>query len=320
MIVDTESHVIFRVFPREWNPGQSPIERASWHEYSGDLFAAEMDRSGVDKAFLISYDAVDTLWVYTLEGGTMEDCITGRKYTLEAVRRHPERFLWFATLKHPRKYDGLSLARRDISDGALGLKIFPAYLNLRADDEDLMEAYRLCATANRRVILSFEDTQPPVTPSVEEYFEQLDRVLREFPDLKVQINHGGAGSPDDPCSDPLRPEAGCIFEVVNGHSNVLLSTAWLGKTWEDESEYPYPTYLRRLERLRDEVGIGKLMWATDWPWLEQYMNYPQAVNAITRHANFFTQEEKEAFLGGNAFRFVEDLLPAYREARIFQEH
>jgi hypothetical protein len=62
------------------------------------------------------------------------------------------------------------------------------------------------------------------------------------------------------------------------------------------------------------------MWATDWPWLEQYMNYPQAVNAIARHANFFTQEEKDAFLGGNALRFVEDLLPAYREARIFQEH
>ena len=57
MIIDTECHVLFRVFPRESNPSRPMTTRASWHEYSGDLFAAEMERSGVDKGFLISYDA-----------------------------------------------------------------------------------------------------------------------------------------------------------------------------------------------------------------------------------------------------------------------
>jgi predicted TIM-barrel fold metal-dependent hydrolase len=319
MIIDTESHVIFRVYPREFNPTQSPVQRASWHEYSGDLFAAEMERSGVDKAFLISYDADDTLWAYRLEGGTKEDCITGRKYTLQAVRRHPSRFLWFATLKHPSRHDGLTLMERDIRDGVLGMKVFPAYLNLRADDEGLMRAYRICTEADRRLILSFEDTQPPDTPSVREYFEQLDSILRAFPDLKVQVNHGGAGSPEDPCSDPFNPEAEIIFRVVNAHSNVSLSTAWLGKVWDDESEYPYENYLRRLERLNERVGPEQLMWATDWPWLEQYMNYPQAVGCIKRHASFFSDREKDLFLGGNAQRFVEELLPTYQDAAIFKE-
>ena len=49
------------------------------------------------------------------------------------------------------------------------------------------------------------------------------------------------------------------------------------------------------------------MWATDWPWLEHFFRYPQAVDAIRKHAHFFTETEKAAFLGGNAERFMEDV-------------
>jgi predicted TIM-barrel fold metal-dependent hydrolase len=67
------------------------------------------------------------------------------------------------------------------------------------------------------------------------------------------------------------------------------------------------------------VGVEKLLWATDWPWLETHMTYPQAVDSIRKHANFFSANEKEAFLGGNAYSFIEELLPAYREAPIFAD-
>lgn len=312
MIIDTESHVIYRVFPRESNPDRSPVFRATWHEYSGDLFVAEMDRAGVDCAFLISYDGEDIRWyLERMEGATVNDCVGGRKYTLQAVRKYPDRFFWFATLKDPRRPDALDLMQRDLDDGAVGMKIFPPYFPLKADDPLLMQVYRRLADANRRVILSFEDVIPPETPTEAEYFEQLDRVAREFPDLKIQVNHAG-------CTDPLKPEAEIIFRVTEKHDNILLSTAWLGKVWDDESEYPYPTFLRRLEKLKDEVGADKLMWATDWPWLEQYMNYPQAVDSIRKHASFFTEDEKRRFLGDNAWQFIEELVPGYQAAPIFE--
>jgi predicted TIM-barrel fold metal-dependent hydrolase len=318
MIIDTESHVIYRVFPIESNPDQPLTFRATWHEHSGDLFAAEMDRAGVDYAFLISYDAEDILWYLTMEGAGLEDCVGGRKYTLESgVKKHPDKFLWFATLKDPRRPDAIERMQRDLADGALGMKIFPAYHQLQADDPSLVTVYREIVERDRRVILSFEDTKPPETPTVTQYFEQLDRVLTELPELKVQINHAGAGDPSDPASDPLNPEAEAIFRVVDRHDNVRLSTSWLSKNWDDGSEYPFPNYLRRLERLKDGVGVEKLFWATDWPWLEMHMTYPQAVDSIRRHATFFTDAEKEAFLGGNAFQFVEELLPAYEQAPIF---
>jgi len=312
MVIDTESHVIYRLFPQNTNPGRPMTFRASWHEFNGDLFAAEMDRAGVDHAFLISYDAEDILWyLTTIQHATMEDCIAGRKYTLQAVKKHPSKFFWFATLKDPRRPDSDALVKADIDDGALGFKIFPAYFPLALTDAALMRVFRTCIETNRRIILSFEDPAPPTTPSFSQYFEQLNRVLTEFPGLKVQVNHAG-------CVDPLSEAAAGILDVVKRHDNVILSTAYLGMVWDDRWEYPYERYLARLKRLRDEVGIEKLAWATDWPWLEEFFSYPQSVDCIRNHASFFSSEEKDQFLGLNAWRFVEDLVPQYRQARIFQ--
>jgi predicted TIM-barrel fold metal-dependent hydrolase len=319
MIIDTECHVLFRVFPREGNPARPMTSRASWQEYSGDLFAAEMERSGVDMGFLISYDAEDIRWYLEEDqGGDITDFYGGRKYTLEsAVKKYPERFLWIATLKNPTRPDTLGRMQKDFDDGALGVKIFPAYSQLPLDDPAYLTIYRAIADAGRRIIFSFEDTRPPKTPDVADYWRQLDGMLAAFPTIKVQVNHGGAGDPADPVSDPLNPEARIIFDVVGRHDNVWLSTAYLGKRWEDESEYPYATYLSRLEALRDGVGASRLFWATDWPWLEAYQNYPQAVNCIIRHASFFTEAERQAFLGENALAFVADLLPEYPQSKIF---
>jgi predicted TIM-barrel fold metal-dependent hydrolase len=321
MVIDTESHVIYRIFPRESNPDRPMTFRLSWHEHSGDLFVAEMDRAGVDKAFLISYDGDDIRWYLEIlaENADLPDMMGGRKYTLESgVKKHPDRFLWFATLKDPRRPDTAQRTKRDLGDGALGMKIFPAHLQLSLTDPLLMDIYRIVAEAGRRIILSFEDTRPPRTASVAEYFEQLDQMLGRFPDLKVQINHAGAGDPRERISDPLNPESKLVIDVVNKHENVWLSTAWLGKVWDDESEYPFRKYLSRLERLYRGVGAEKLFWATDWPWLEEYQTYQQAVNSIRLHANFFSENEKRLFLGDNALSFVEDLLPGYKASPVFQ--
>ena len=59
MVIDTEVHIVHRVYLREINPTRSLTEPYSWHSHDGDLLVAEMDRAGVDQAFLISYTAQD---------------------------------------------------------------------------------------------------------------------------------------------------------------------------------------------------------------------------------------------------------------------
>ena len=80
MIIDTETHVIYRKFLKEANPEKSLIDPATWHELNGDLLVAEMDRAKVDHAFLISYGTNDLgLYLRRLQMDP-EDLISGKKY------------------------------------------------------------------------------------------------------------------------------------------------------------------------------------------------------------------------------------------------
>jgi predicted TIM-barrel fold metal-dependent hydrolase len=171
-------------------------------------------------------------------------------------------------------------------------------LVIAVDDPALMAVYRLCIEQNRRVILSFEDAHPPETYSIPEFFAQFDKVMTQLPELRVQLNHAG-------CIDPLAPEAAVVFTTVPRHENVWLSTAAMGLIWDDGTEYPFPNYLSRLKRLKSELGAERLLWGTDWPHFSYFMLYPQAVDSIRKHADFFTDEEKSMFLGGNVERFLD---------------
>ena len=297
MVIDSETHVIFRAWPIETNPERSRVERFTWHEHSGDLLADEMKRAGVDRSILISYDGHDVEWFLRSVGTAPEDFMTGKKYTKAAVAAHPERFYWFSTLKDPRVPANVRAVEMDFDAGARGLKIFPSFLVMAVDDPSLLAVYRLCVERDRRVILSFEDAHPPETHSIPEFFEQFDRVMRELPALRVQLNHAGA-------LDPLKPEAEVVFRIVPKHAHVWVSTAAMGLVWDDATEYPFPNYLARLEKLRAEIGADRLLWGTDWPHFSHYMLYPQAVDSIRKHASFFNESEKAMFLGGNAERFL----------------
>jgi predicted TIM-barrel fold metal-dependent hydrolase len=298
VVIDSETHVIFRAWPIETNPTRSRVERFTWHEHSGDLLVDEMKRAGVDRSILISYDGQDVEWFLRSVGSTPEDFITGKKYTKAALAKYPDRFYWFSTLKDPRVASNVETVKQDFANGARGLKIFPSFLVLAVNDPSLMAVYRLCIESDRRVILSFEDAHPPETHSISEFFQQFDRVMAELPDLRVQLNHAG-------CIDPLSPDAKVVFRTVPKHRNVWLSTAAMGLIWDDGTEYPFPNYLARLARLRSEVGVERLLWGTDWPHFSHYMLYPQAVDSIRKHAGFFSEADKALFLGGNAERFLE---------------
>jgi predicted TIM-barrel fold metal-dependent hydrolase len=106
--------------------------------------------------------------------------------------------------------------------------------------------------------------------------------------------------------DPRLPEADVMFEAVRSHDNIFVSTSCLQFMWEDEHEYPYPRYLERIRALRDGCGADKIMYGTDWPWLEHLFMYPQLVQAVRRHASFMSEEEKALFLHKNARRYLSE--------------
>lgn len=301
MIIDTETHVLR--FARSYlNNPTNRVNRMSkqytWREQPADLLVDEMDVAGVDKTFLISYDAEDTRWSGEQKGDyTMEDFSGGRKYTLREARKFPERFLWFNTVKDPKRYDAAGLVRADAALGMVGIKLFPAYIQVSLLEDGIRRVFDACRELDLRVLISFETLRPPRTKSLGEYVRELDELVGSYPTLRFALLHVG-------CADPLTPAAEEVFAVTRTHPNLYLSTAYPGEVWDDGTEYPFRNYLGRIRRTCEAVGANRVMWATDWPWFDWAFKYEQGVNAIRKHADFLTDAEKALVLGETAVEFM----------------
>jgi predicted TIM-barrel fold metal-dependent hydrolase len=297
MVIDTEVHVLHRLYLAEVNPERSPTEPWSRHSHDGDLLVAEMDRARVDQAFLISYTSQDVARFLERNGMAPEDFVTGKKYACFYFEKYPDRLYWFTTIPDPRNEKALSILRKDFELGAVGIKIFPGALNIHLNHSSLIEVFKLVHSMDRLVMIGPEETSPPETPSLKTLLGELDEVLANFPNLPFQLNHAG-------CFDPLGSDGDIAIKLAKKHKNLFLSTAILGYCFDDEHEYPFPKQLKRLRKLYNGVGIEPLVFATDWPWCEHVRKYVQDVDAIWRHCDFMSEEEKQKFLGLNAVRYL----------------
>lgn len=297
MVIDTEVHIVHRVYLREINPTRSLTEPYSWHSHDGDLLVDEMDRARVDQAFLISYTAQDVARFLERNAMGPEDFVSGKKYARFYVNKYPDRLYWFTTTPDPRIEGTLAVLRKDFELGAVGIKIFPGILGIHMNDPHLMEVFKLAQSMNRLIMIGPEETAPPETPTLQVLLEELDEVLTDFPNLPVQLNHAG-------CFDPLGPHGDIAIRLSKKHRNLFLSTAILGYCFDDEHEYPFPNQLKRIRKLYDGAGVEPLLFATDWPWCEHVRKYVQDVDAIRRHCNFMSDDEKAKFLALNALRYL----------------
>jgi predicted TIM-barrel fold metal-dependent hydrolase len=98
-----------------------------------------------------------------------------------------------------------------------------------------------------------------------------------------------------------------VAELTGQTERVFISTSVLGgpwMEWDDGTEYPFRTWLSRVQRLVDAVGVERVVWGTDWPWFEHFGKYPQFLDAVRLHADFLDADGRRAFLGGNARRYL----------------
>ena len=297
-VVDTETHVFVRSWPIETNPHMSAVDPFTRAEHSGELLVAELDRAGIDAAILIGYDGYDFPQFMARFASAPADFMGGRAYTRGWAERYPGRLHYVTTLFHPRTPGWLEILAAELEAGALAVKIFPAYLRLDPDAPEIRTVFDLLRARHRSAVFGFEDTAPPETPSLSDYYEAVGRLAADYPDVPIQLNHGANASPDG-------TEFPVLVRAVAASPNVLVSTSVLGgplMEWEDEWRYPFPGYLGKLARYADAVRPEQLAWATDWPWFEGTLKYPQLLQAVADHGSFASEEAKRLYLGGNAIR------------------
>ena len=160
----------------------------------------------------------------------------------------------------------------------------------------MTDVYDLLESLGRRLMVGLEDSPEPSLR-----LRDAARVLASRPGLPVQFNHGGNVRFDH------GDDIDAVAELTRQTERVFISTSVLGgpwMEWADGTEYPFRTWLARLQRLVDAVGVDRVVWGTDWPWFEEFGKYPQFVDAVRLHAGFLDADGRRAFLGGNARRYL----------------
>ena len=125
----------------------------------------------------------------------------------------------------------------------------------------------------------------------ERQIAEFQQLIAECPNLKIAIGHFGLATTQNWKNQIL----------LARNANVFIESG--GITWLYNSEfYPFPSAVKAIREAADLVGIGKLMWGSDYPRTICAITYRMSYDFVLK-TNELTDSQKSAFLGENAVRF-----------------
>ena len=224
---------------------------------SAERLIANMDYAGVSGA-VITQEYID---------GNQDD------YLLTCKKEYPER------LKICALYEEKPLL--DINDFD-GIKICAG----RLKDTNLLshkEPFKLAAENGKFISIDLADGDLQV--------ENMKKIIREFPDLKIAIGHFGMVTRD-----------GWLSQIALAENeNVYIESG--GITWLFNSEfYPYPSAIEAINEAANLVGFNKLMWGSDYPRTMTAITYKMSLDFIQK-TDKISEADKALLLGSNAKAF-----------------
>ena len=199
-------------------------------------------------------------------------------YLLDVARRYPERFLVCgmvgeytvakADALRSRGFRAIAIPGHRVKESLVGMMPMFKYM----EREGMILS--MCLGEDERQIA------------------EMGQIIEECPNLKVAIGHFGMVTT-------------AAFEsqvklALRG-KNVMIESG--GITWLYNSEfYPFPSAVRSIRQAADWVGMDRLMWGSDYPRTITAITYRMSYDFILK-SHELREEEKAAFLGGNAKRF-----------------
>ncbi|GAB3601571.1 amidohydrolase family protein [Microbacterium tumbae] len=278
MIVDTHTHT----WPR-W-PYRPDVPDAD-SRGSAENLVLEMDRAGVDVALVVS--------------ARIENAEDNNEYGRDAASRHPGRLLQIADLDsrfgpdyhRPGAADRLRALVDRHDPVGVSHYLAPENDGWLLSDEGL-ELFSVAA--EKRLLVSL--AVPPA------WLDDLRAVAGRFPEVPFLVNHLGVVM--------LHPEG--VDEglrLVLDHDdipNLLVKVSGYYYGHERPWDYPYADRLRIVRAFAESWGVGRMVWASDWPSLLPHHSYRQALQVLREHAGFLSAEDVESIQGGTAERLLRE--------------
>ena len=207
---------------------------------------------------------------------------------LPLIEANPIRFRPVASVNPHLHFPAAREVERQLDHGAAALKLHPVHGGFRIDDPGLFRAYSVLIERGVPLIVHCGTSTFP--GSMNEFADPalLYPVLRNFPELKIVLAHGGRGWWYDSAA----------FLALS-HDNV-----WIELSGLPPKRLPsyYAKYdLNRLAR--------RFIFGTDWPGVPGIAANARAVAGLG-----LDEEVVSMVLGGNALKVYSGLAPAAGEA------
>jgi uncharacterized protein len=195
-------------------------------------FDEYLAREGVDLAILFAEYSPKSTGIQAVED------------MLSIIDHNPERFRLMANLNPHLHHPLVAELKRQISLGAVGLKLHPVHGTFAPNDRMLYPAYAFCEGEDFPIVFHCGTSVFPGATNRYANPELIEDVARDFPDLTIVLAHGGRGWWYDAAAfmTLMRPN---VYIEVSGLPPRKL-----------------PDYYRNfdLERL-----ARKMIFGTDWP-------------------------------------------------------
>lgn len=280
--VDAHLHVFEAVserFPRDVFEPLTPPERSA----PAEALLGEMDRAGVDLAVVVAVSHHD-------------------QYLRHVLTKYPKRFAGVAVVAPDSSDPVGDLRRRVETIGIQGLRVF-SIGDPEAHPESQPMFPLLAAMAELGVKLWFYAEVAQVA--------LLDRMLDMLPDLVVVMNHLGfcpsiwdemrVDEHRRPRFDVTLPPASLeTVATLARHPNVYVHMS--GQYAFTHNSYPYADLKPVVERVYAAFGAGRMMWASDYPWIAPEPGYAETLALVDHHLPAITADERLAIRGGTAAR------------------
>lgn len=244
---------------------------------------ADMDRSGIERAFLLSQ-----YW------GPF-DTHTPSEYVAEVIAQYPDRFLGF----HGGDPIGGLKAVRDLEKsvkeyGFVGLKLSPAYNHVAVNDARMYPLYCKCEELGIPALVHAGWTFVPGSRIENQNPLLFDDVAETFPTLKLIVAHTGFHWSHE------------TVMLMRKHHNIYSDLAF----WE--TSMPFHFIAESLVWAKHAGVLGRVLWGSDYPSCdpaESIALYRRIPRYTEEHGLLpvITEEDIEAILGGNARRLLESI-------------
>lgn len=278
MIIDTHVHITRPEWIADWRkledsePYFALLSNTKHNKFAdAEGIIAGMDKSGVDKSIVFGFAFQN-----------MENCRIANDYTIEAVKRYPDRLIGYISVV-PTAPDADAEIDRCLSAGLCGIgELFPDGQGWVMEDLAHSERFAaICLERNLPVIIhANEPVGHEYAGKTQAYPQRMAAFAEHHPELTTIFAHWGGGLP----FYELMPE------IKNNLRNCFYDTAVTPFLFRPE-----------IYRAAREIGLlDKLLLGSDFPLL-----------SVARHidgmrAAGLTEQELSAICGDNALRMLKN--------------